>query len=200
MRSLAILSLLSLPIMAGAAVPGQDPDWPCQQRLVRQVTAGTYWNGTLAAPTDAELNDPRVKQLVSDVAPRTVALEDAEPKIKAYLKSLKPGEHAALAATAFQAIVAATNDERATIIDRIEDLNRRQRDLAKIVGGVEDELSAIPETATGEDAERRAEIVQRRDYLRRSFEDAHRTVRYACEVPGQLDQRIGAFAKLMQAP
>jgi len=37
----------------------EDPDWPCQQRLVPNVTAAAYWNGTLDMQGDWQA-DPEV--------------------------------------------------------------------------------------------------------------------------------------------
>ena len=45
-----LLAILAVP--ARAAIPGQNPDWPCQQRFVPALTAGTFWNGPLPDKAD----------------------------------------------------------------------------------------------------------------------------------------------------
>jgi hypothetical protein len=190
--------LCLVPVAAVAALPGQDPDWPCQQRLVPEETAGNYWSGPLPTLPPDKPAPPRIAKLVAEVSPRDVPLDEARKIIGAFLKTLGPQEREAVAAEAFVRLVDATNQQRTDVIGSIEDLTRRQRDLAATVGKVNKELDAIPAEAQGDDAARRAEILQRKDFLTRSFEQTRATMRYACEVPGELDQRLGAFAKLMQ--
>jgi hypothetical protein len=128
-----------------------------------------------------------------------VSADDAAPQIAAFLKTVKPAERAAAPAAAFRALVDDTNRQRTDIIERIKELNRRQREIAALVDKVEAELASLPADAPGEAAPRRAEAVQRKTFLARTFEETRRTMRYACEVPAQLDARLGAFARALQA-
>ena len=58
------------------------------------------------------------------------------------------------------------------------------------------ELRALPD---GAPADQRQEVATRRDFLIRSYEEVGRTVRYACEVPVQLEARLGAYAHTLQS-
>ena len=60
-------------------------------------------------------------------------------------------------------------------------------------------LNAIPPDATGDQAAQRDDIMQRRALVIRGFEDVQRTIRYACDVPVQLEARLGAYARALQA-
>jgi hypothetical protein len=197
MRRTVLAAIVLWPAVALAAPPGQDPDWPCQQRLVPEVSAGTYWPGTLPEP-GSSLPDS-VAKLVGETASRSIPVEEATAHIAGFLHGLGPAARKALAPQAFIAIVAAANEERAQVIESLKDLMRRQRDVAALVSKANGELAAIPADAEGEAAAKRAEIAQRRDFLARTFEATRKTIRYACEAPGQIDQRLGAFAKQLQA-
>jgi len=197
MNRLILAALVGFPVAAFAAYPNQDPDWPCQQRLVPEVTAATFWNGPL--PMGEAPSDPRIDRLVNAVAPRDVSLDDAKARIAEFLKTVKPKERAAIVPAAFVAIVAEVNRERSDVIGSIKDLTRRQRDIAALVAKADSDLAAIPETAQGEDAAKRDEALQRKTFLARTFEDTRKTMRYACDVPAQLDARLGAIAQQMQA-
>ncbi|HEV2677436.1 MAG TPA: hypothetical protein VGV37_23100 [Aliidongia sp.] len=195
-----ILALLLAGVgPAGAAVPGQNPDWPCQQRFVPTLTAGTFWNGALPNGPDWRAN-PRLAALVAGTAPREIPRDEARAKLAAFVKRLKPAERRTLPPLLFIGIVDETNRQRGAIIDSIEDLTRRQRDLGDLVAKISAELQAIAPDVQGEAAGRRAEIVQRRDFVIRSFEETQRTMRYACEVPVELEARLGDDAKALQAP
>ena len=191
------LAVLTLP--AQAAPPAEDPDWPCQQRLVPELSAGTYWTGAPLRDGTDWRSDPRVAALVEAVAPRDVPPDAGVAKITAFVAALKPGEKDTLLATAFVGILDETNRERSQIIARLKELARRQREIAAQAAKVADEIDAIPADATGEEANRRTEAVNRRGFVTRAFDETRRTMRYACEAPTQLEARLGAYTKALQA-
>jgi len=191
------LAVLTLPTRA--APPVEDPDWPCQQRLVPELSAGTYWTGA-PLPDGADWrSDPRVAALVEAIAPRDVPTDGGVAKITAFAAALKPGEKDTLLATAFVGILDETNRKRGQIIARLKELARRQREIAVQAAKVTDEIDAIPADATGEDANRRAEAVSRQGFVTRTFDETRRTMRYACEAPTQLEARLGAYTRALQA-
>jgi hypothetical protein len=196
MRTVAFLIVLMAGARAAAA-PGQDPDWPCQQRLVPELTVGAYWNGP-AAPDANWRDDAPVAQLVADIAPRDVAPEDGVAKIETFAKTLSPAERPAALSLAFAGVTEETNRLRDSVIERIKELTRRQRGIADQVGKATDQVSAIPADATGPDAEKRAEAVERQTMLTRTFEDTRRTMRYACNAPTALEARLGLYARTLQ--
>jgi len=192
------LCLALLAFSARAAPPTEDPDWPCQQRLVPELSAGTFWTGApLPGGVDWRAN-PRVAGLVDAVAPRDVPADVGTAKIRAFAKALKPGGRATILPIAFVGILEETNRERSQIIARLKELTRRQREIADQVAKVTDEIAAIPPDATGGAADRRAEAVGRQGFLTRAFDETRRTMRYACEAPTQLEARFGAYAGALQ--
>jgi hypothetical protein len=200
-RPLLILVLLLAGLVAGgavrAAIPGQDPDWPCQQRLVPQATAATFWNGELPQGVDWHA-DPKVAKLVGEIASRDVPVEEAKPKIDAFAKSVPAASRRKKLAEAFIGVVEQSNVERATIDDRIEELTRRQRGIASDIDKLSGEIDSVPADATGDAAAHRADATERKDFLTRTFLETQRTMRYACEVPADLDSRLGELARKMQ--
>jgi hypothetical protein len=200
-RRTAAVAGLCLTVLAQptyAAAPSEDPDWPCQQRLVPELSAGTYWAaGPLPAGMDWRA-DPRVAGLVEAVAPRDVPADVGTAKIRAFASALKPGDEPEILAMAFVGILEETNRERSQMIVRLKELTRRQREIAGQVAKVTDEIDAIPSDATGGEAERRAEALGRQAFLTRAFDETRRTMRYACEAPTQLEARLGAYAAALQ--
>ncbi len=185
---------LLLPTRARAA----DPDWPCAQRLVPRLSAATLWSGALPA-ADGGHTDPGIAEIVAAVTPRDVGIEQGEAKLAAFADALPPAARPERLAETFAALLEAINEERGAVIARIEALARRQRELGNIVAKVTDELRAVPPDAAGADAARRAEILDRRALLIRTVDETQRTMRYACEVPTQLDARLGRYARLLQS-
>lgn len=193
----AALGLVSAVAVA-AAVRGEDPDWPCQQRLVPSITAAAVWSGPTLEGIDEWHAEPRVAGLVARIAPRDVPTPEGEAAIKRFLEAAE-SERNRLATLAFAGLLEETNRQRADLIDRLKQFARRQHSIADIVARITAELRAIPPHSQGEAADRRAELEQRRSFTTRAFEEAQRTVRYACEAPLQLEARLGAYARALQA-
>jgi hypothetical protein len=197
MRRLAMLTCCLAPLASGAAA-GQDSDWPCQQRLVPADTFGTFWSGPPVADGADWRADSRVAKLVDAVSPRDTAIDEGIARIDRFAEGLSPAERQTLVPLAFAGIVEATNGQRTPIIDRIEELAERQHSVADLVAKASAELDGIPADATGEATAARAEAAERRGFLIRNFEETQRTMRYVCEVPAQLDQRLGRYAEALQ--
>jgi hypothetical protein len=167
---------LSTAASSGVAAPrsGDNPDWPCQQRLVPTIGAATFWS-TPGIETAGNWNtEPRVVELVRIIRQRLLTL-------------------------VFEGLLEETNRARSEVIARLDELGRRQREMASIASRAGEELRTVPADATGEDAARRADLEQRFTFVTRAFESTQRTMRYACEVPVQLEARLGRYARFLQA-
>ncbi len=199
-RSFLVFVLtLALAANAVAAPPAADPDWPCQQRLVPHLSPATYWTGP-APPARVDWHaDPKLSALIEAISPRDVPTEDGTAKLTAFAQSLPAAERAKSVSLAFTALVEQTNEERDGVIARLKSLGARQRSLAKRIESDEAALQAIPADASGDQAAERAGITERHDLLVRSYHDIGETIRYACQVPSDLDARLGAYARALQA-
>ncbi len=180
-------------VLGAAGPPPADPDWPCVQRLVPTLTAGTLWSGPQAVGDWRA--DPRVAAVVSDAAPRTQPIPQAVARLDAYAATVPASGRPAALTLLFTGLVDETNRQRADVIERLRSIGRRQRTLTEIIGRVNDELRALPPDAP---AAARDEITQRRGFLTREYEEIGRTIRYACEVPSALEARLGSFAQALQ--
>jgi hypothetical protein len=199
--ALALLLLgLGLASAAAAARRGDDPDWPCQQRLVPSLTAATFWRGPSIADAGDWHAEPKIAALVAQIMPRRVTAEEGEAAIAAFVATVAPDQDRGKVVTlAFAGLLDETNRERGDLIQRILELGHRQRELADIASTAGEELRAIPADATGEAAAKRGDLEQRFAFVTRAFEGAQRTMRYACEAPVQLETRLGRYARALEA-
>jgi|BEDMetMinimDraft_2_1075160.scaffolds.fasta_scaffold00987_4 hypothetical protein len=181
--------------IAAAAPPAQDPDWPCAQRLVPSLTLATVWSGPAPAAGVDWRQDAKMAELVEAVTPRDVPTEEGLARLKSYVESLPAGERAQKLPLLAAALVAATNEERGTLIERLKDLGHRQRLLAQRIEEDEETLTHSSDaTLTADD---RAGITERHDLLVRSYHDIGETIRYACQAPTELEARLGAYTRLL---
>ncbi len=171
----------------------EDPDWPCQQRLVPKLAAAAYWNGPPLESLGDWRADPEVADLVGRLVPRRVSTEEGLSEITAFAQAL-PGDRPRRLALVFRGLLEETDRARAGLIEQLKQIGRRQRELANLVAALAAELKSIPPEA----AAKRVDLQQRHDFTARNFEEIQRTIRYACETPVELDARLGAWARALQ--
>jgi len=187
MRRARTLLLLAGAAASIAAAPA-DPDWPCVQRLVPSLTAATLWPGH--APAADWRADPKIAALVREVTARGRKLEAGAALLEQFVAT-RPGAEAI--AETFAGLVDETNAERNHAIERLRSINRRQLALADAASRVTAELRTAPANAPQRD-----EMVSRRALMVREYEEVQRTIRYSCEIPVDLEARLGRFAQVLQ--
>jgi hypothetical protein len=197
----ALASLAAALVVAMSAASAQprseDPDWPCQQRLVPKLAAAAYWSGPTLEGIGDWHADPKIAALVQRLAPRRVSTQEGLSRITSFVQTLSQDRPRRIALT-FQGLLEETDQARTALIQRLKEIGRRQRELAELVAELSDELRSIPSEATGDAAVKRVDLQQRRDFTARNFEEIQRTIRYACETPVELDARLGAWARALQ--
>jgi hypothetical protein len=194
--SRSIVLAAALALAAAGPTPGADPDWPCVQRFVPRVAAAALWPGPPLPENGGWRAEPEVAALVDRVSPRSVPEEQGVAAIEGFAAPLDPAARRRLLPLAFVGVLEETNRQRDAVVEQIRRFARRQRDLAEGVRRLEAELRAVPSDA-GQAA--RAELEQRHAFAAKSFTDAERTVRYACEAPVRLEGRLGAYARALAA-
>jgi hypothetical protein len=182
---------------ASAPQRAEDPDWPCQQRLVPHLSVAAYWSGPPLEGLGDWRVDQRVADLVRRLAPRRVSTQEGLSQIAAVAQSLS-GDRPRRLALAFQGLLEETDRERTALIEQLKQIGRRQRELAGLVDRLRAELDAISPDAAGDAAAKRVDLQQRHNFTARNFEEIQRTIHYACETPVELDARLGAWARALQ--
>jgi len=198
MTTLSAAALVGAVSVRAAPPRADDPDWPCQQRLVPKLATAAYWNAPSLDNAGDWRTDPVVANLVRRIAPRPVSTEEGLTEIAAFARTLS-GDRQHRLGLAFLGLLDESDRERARLIEELKAIGRRQRELADLVARLATELRSVPPDPTGEAAARRIDLQQRHDFSARNFEEIQRTIRYACETPVALDARLGAWARALQS-
>lgn len=188
--ALLAAGLLVLSLPAGAA-SSEDPNWPCVQRKVPEVSAGMVWAGPpLEELQDDWRRDPEVSALAAKVTERRTDIDTAKADIAGFAAGLSNDRNQRLTLL-FAGALDSINRERASIISGIGRFTRKQRQLADRIGSLSAELHSLP----SEEAVRKAELEEQLLWDTRIYEDREKSLVYVCEQPVLLEQRIFALSR-----
>jgi hypothetical protein len=182
--------LLAAGGMAAAATTGEDPDWPCAQRLVPEIAPGMIWAGPPLDAVDGAPN-PSVDALAGELAARRVPIADAEGQIGEFAKTLSDEQKDEQLTRLFARTLAIINRDRGSIIQGIRKYARGQQALAKTITEKNERLSEVAKDRVVE----RDALIAERDWDVRIYDDRERSLTYLCEQPVLLEQRAFALAR-----
>lgn len=206
----AVVALLLELVAASRAGPasaaaGEDPEWPCVQRLVPELAAGQLWGGPPLddLPTGAVL-DPALATLPGELTARSLSTEAAVGRAVGAVAGLPEPARAAQRALLFRETLARINAERGELIAGIRRFASGQRRLAEKITADGRRLAEAPPPApaapgaelvpaSGQDEARAA-----REWDIRVFDDRQRTLGTLCDQPVLLEQRAFALARALQ--
>ncbi|AUX74708.1 hypothetical protein [Sinorhizobium fredii] len=200
MRCLLLTRILPAAIAAAVAGPvlaaqGGDPDWPCIQRKVPELSLGQIWTGAALPQTAADWSkDAAIAHLVTELSARRVPLPEAQQKIREYADSLPEGEKERRMTMLAQGLFEHMNRERSDVIAGIARYAHAQRDMAAFLrqeASAVDALRAKPAADPKELARRNDRLV----FQTRVFQERSQSLGFVCEVPTLIEQRLYALAK-----
>jgi hypothetical protein len=186
--------IVALSSTAFAASPA-DPDWPCVQRKVPEISVGQVWSGPPVEPIgDSWRDDAVIAELARKLAARRTAMDEAKELIARFAAGAGADRERRLTAL-FAAMLAQINGERASIIAGIGRYAKRQQALARKIEQQGAELDGLPVDGGEEIAARREELQDIQAWDIRIFAEREKALIYVCEQPVLLEQRAFALAR-----
>jgi hypothetical protein len=183
----ALLLAASLP---AAAATGEDPDWPCVQRLVPEIAPGMIWAGPPLDSVDGAPT-PATDELAGELAARRVPLEEAQAQAGEFASTLANEHKNEQLTRLFARTLEIINNDRSSIIQGIKKYARGQRALAETITEKNERLSELPKDQVVE----RDTLIAERDWDIRIYDDRERSLSYLCDQPVLLEQRAFALAR-----
>ncbi|UWU82747.1 hypothetical protein N2605_24480 [Bradyrhizobium yuanmingense] len=192
----SVLVLAVASTTAHAADP-RYPDWPCTQAKVPEISLAAVWGGP---PLDDVQNkwkdDAKISALVAKLAARKTPLDDAEKLVKEFLAG-SAADKTANAKLLFAGLFDTLNAQRSQVMNGLERVSRKQRDAADKIREEAIQLQAL-QGATPRDEAKVQALSNELIWKTRIFEDRNKVVRFVCEVPTSLDQRLFALGRVIQ--
>lgn len=197
-RTLAVAALAcAVSTAAARAADPRYPDWPCAQAKVPEISLAAVWAGP--ALDDAESkwkDDNKISALVSKLAARKTPLDEAEKLVKEFLTG-SAADKTTNAKLLFAGLFDTLNAQRSQIMRGLERVSRKQRDAADKIREETVQLQALQDATPRDDAKVEA-MSNQLIWETRIFEDRRKVVRFVCEVPTTIDQRLFALGRVIQ--
>ena len=194
--TMAVLALAATGTAAHAADP-RYPDWPCTQAKVPEISLAAVWAGPALDDVQTKWkDDAKVSALVSKLSARKTPLDEAEKSVKEFLAG-SASDKTANAKLLFAGLFETLNAQRAQVMIGLERVSRKQRDAADKIREETLALQALQGVTPRDEAKVEA-LSNELIWKTRIFEDRHKVVRFVCEVPTSIDQRLFALGRVIQ--
>jgi hypothetical protein len=196
------LLLLSLAVLAAGsrgadAADPRYPDWPCIQAKVPDISLAAVWDGPpIDDAKDVWHSDPAIQNLVARLAARRIPLEEAQKNAADFIAGAG-AEKVRKSVLLFAGLFDTLNRERTEIMDGLERLERRERELADRVRADVAALRELQDQPQRDEA-RINDLSVKIEWSIRIFDDRRKSVKYACEVPIIIERRLGALARTIR--
>jgi len=203
MKRLVVLLACSLAALSSAALSSavradpRFPDWPCVQPKVPELSAATMWNGpSIADVGNSWQDDDKVKEVVAQISARRTPLDAAQKAIAAFIVGTS-AEKQQKAKLVFAGVFDTLSSERNEVMDGLERTSRNELDLA---GKIKTDVADLRDLEDKPDADQSKvkDLANEVEWSTRIFEDRRKTIRYVCEVPSTIEQRLFALARMIQ--
>jgi len=190
-----VLGILASGSLCLAADP-RYPDWPCTQAKVPEISLAAVWAGPPLDDTkDKWKDDAKVGALVARLAARRTPLEEAQKAITEYLSA--SADKATAGKLLFAGLFDALNAQRSLVMNGLERVTRKQREAAEKIRADTLALQAL-QGASAPDQTKIDELGNQLVWQTRIFEDRRQVVKFVCEVPTAIDQRLFALGRTIQ--
>ena len=165
-------------------------DWPCVQRKVAEISLAAVWAGP---PLDTAAQAWRSDPAIAGLAERLAARRTTQTEARAAIAGLAKPQLLALMA----GLIETVNAERAEVIAGLERFGAAQKQMATTLREENAKLSALraePQADPAKLAEQSDQLV----WSLRIFEERQKSLRFVCEVPVLIEQRLFALSRDIQ--
>ncbi|CCD99053.1 hypothetical protein [Bradyrhizobium sp. STM 3809] len=199
MKSRSVLLGIALAASAAAANAADPryPDWPCPQAKVPEISIAAVWAGPPIDDVGASWkDDAKISELVAKLAARRIPLEQAQKDVADFLTGTAE-EKTRKGKLLFAGLFDTLNAQRSSVMNGLERVMRKQRDAVEKVRGDTIKLQEMQSGDTRDEA-KIGELSNQLNWETRIFEDRRRVMKFVCEVPTAIDQRLFALAREIQ--
>jgi hypothetical protein len=192
-----MLAVAMTSAMPASAADPRYPDWPCAQIKVPEISLAAVWSGpSIEGIGNAWQKDPKVSELVTQLAARRTPLEEAEKQVTAFITG-DPRERQEKAKLLFAGLFNTLNRERGEVMNGIERYFRKQKEFAAKIRDDTQKMRDLQD-APSPDQAKVDEMGGQLEWETRIFDERRHTISYVCEVPVLIERRLFALGRTIQ--
>jgi len=194
--TIAALCVLAASSAQCLAADPRYPDWPCTQAKVPDISLAAVWAGPpLDDASQQWKDDARISALVTRLAARKTPLDEAEKSITDLLAA--SSDKSMAGKLLFAGLFDTLNAQRSQVMNGLKRVTRKQREAADKIRADTIALQGLQGEPTP-DQQKVDELSNTLLWETRIFEDRRRVVKFVCEVPTAIDQRLFALGRVIQ--
>lgn len=199
----ASIAAVAMAMVTGTGHTAPSGDWPCIQPRNPSLSVGTFWTGEPIADSTktAWREDTEVAKLVAKLISRRTPLDDTEKLVAEFAGKLAPEAKTPRLTLVFAGAFYELDTLRTSLVHNIERFTRTERRFAEQTNKDRAELTqlrALPEKNDQQRA-RIEELQTKLQWAIRLHKERESTLRYVCETPVLLEQRVFAIARAVQS-
>jgi hypothetical protein len=184
-------------VSPSCAADPRYPDWPCVQPKVPQMSIAAMWDGpSIVDVGNAWEDDPKIKDIVTRLVARRTPLDAAEKAIADFITG-NTAERQDKAKKLFAGLFDTLSQQRSEVMNGIERVSRNEKDLADKIRSDVAELRDL-EDKPEQDQSKINALAAQVEWSTRIFEDRRGSIRYVCEVPTIIEQRVFALGRAIR--
>lgn len=181
-----------------AAPAAAEPPWPCAQKKVGSISAGTIWSGPdLAQGADWD-QDMKLAGLAQKLASRRTELSEADQAIGDFAKEAGADKDKQLTKL-FVGVLDIINDNRNKILHGIARYAAGQQHLAERLREESDAISSSQDAPNLTFNANTSGKAKEFEWDQRIFSERRQALSYVCETPTLLERRASDIARRIQA-
>ncbi len=201
MKTLRLLllttAMLGAAMHLAAAADPRYPDWPCVQAKVPELSIAAVWDGpSTEQAQQVWQDDPTIGNLVARLAARRIPMEEAQKNIEDFLAAAGAAK-AERGVLLFAGLFETLNHQRSEVMNGLERLQRRQKELADRIKAEVASLRELQDKSE-QDQAKIDELNSGIEWSTRIYDDRRKSVSYACEVPVIIERRLFALGRTIR--
>ncbi len=200
--NLSAVAFLALGAGAAIAKDAANPDWPCVQRKVADLTVGAVWQGPSIDGLKGWWEDKELMAVLDTLASRRVPLDEAGKKLKSWAATLPADQRDAKLTLLFAGLFDKLTMQRRTVMSGLEKFIAGLRERAADIEKQGSELGALEAKAMAGDDKVTTEMAaaqDKYDWASRIYQERQNSIPIACEVPVIIEQRLFQAGELIMA-
>ena len=179
-----------------ADLPGQEknPDWPCIQVLLEELSWGSIWTGPpLDERTTKWKENEELRLLAIKIMDRKTKEEDGITELKKFMKKNNSPEDLTFL---FHALFDKTNEIWKNRTQKLKNFGKKQRLTSEKIARKLEKSKILLENPEA-NKEEITRLEQEKFWDIRKFEDRRMQSDYLCEQPRFYEKRLGVYSKII---